>query len=377
MNKLIRVKINQLKIGVPVDYDIFDLKNQLLLKRGAVITSGYQLLQITAHGYCEEQEASGTNFNAHLIKPAGNHLNPFDVIERCAFRLGQIFFKVSQDLKAEAEILDICRELSTACDTNPDATLGAVHLLHGHAYTTIHPIHTATIAHFLCAQLGVDEDERLAIIAAALTCNISILELQEVLQTQDEPLSPEQKAVIQQHPQHGVDMLRANGISNELWLTIVAEHHERINGSGYPGGLTANDIAFGAKIVAVADAYSAMISPRIYRETNLSRDALIKFMHGRGKEFDESLCRLLVKNMGMFPPGSFVKLANDETAIVVRRNTNSDCPIVASMIAGDSSDYSTPIIRDTHATEYAVQGMVKRIWGEKLDLSEIWGYSEA
>jgi hypothetical protein len=375
MTDLIRIKINQLKIGVPVEYDIFDSEGQLLLKRGAVITSPYQLLRFTAHGYCEEQEDTPpTNFNSHLVRPAGHHLNPFEVIEGCAFRLGRIFFNIVQGQQAEEEILQVCRDLDSACSTNPDATLGAVHLLHGHAYTTIHPIHTATMAHFLCAHLGMEERETLAILAAALTCNISILELQEVLQTQDGPLSSEQRDEIQHHPRMSVEMLKENGINNELWLTIVAQHHERINGTGYPIGLSANDIDYGAKIVAVADAYSAMISPRLYRETNLSRDALDQFMHGKGQEFDETLCRLLVKNMGSYSPGSFVELANNETAVVVRRTANGDCPIVASIKADDGSIYSMPVIRDTHVTEYAVRGMVKRIWEHKLDLSEIWGY---
>lgn len=374
--KLIRVKLNQFNIGDTIDCDIYDSRGQLILKHGAVITSGHQLLQLTARGYYEDAplKTSDADDQRHDEHGASHQPNPFTIIEDCAFRLGRIFFHLSQSQQATDEILDVCHDIGRACAANPDATLGAVHLLHGHAYTTIHPIHTAVLVHFLCTILGAEKEETLSILAAALTSNISMLELQEILQTQDEPLSAEQKMEIQNHPTHSMEILKCNGVTDELWINIVHQHHERISGDGYPHGLIANDIVYGAKIIAVADAYSAMISPRIYRETNMAKDAQRKFLLGKGSDFDESLCRLLVKNLGVFPPGSFVKLANNDTAIVIHRSSDSLCPTVASVLTADGSSYLPPVIRDTRSADYFIQGMVPRSWTQKLDLSLIWGY---
>lgn len=379
---LVKVRATQFKVGEAVDSDIFDNNGLLLLKRGAVITSSHQLLQLTERGFCEPATIATNATNAarrqekdeSAEQPLEDDASPFLMIESCAFRLGRILYNLTQGQQQEKGILTLSRSLAKACEKDQDAALGAVHLLHGHAYTTIHPIHSAVLAHFLCSVLGTDEQETTAIVAAAFTSNIGMLDLQETLHTQTAPLTEPQKRGIQNHPTEGVELLKKNGINNDYWLKTVLEHHERINGEGYPQGLKGDDIVYGAKILAVADVYSAMISPRAYRETMIAKEALKNFLLSKGQDYDESLSLLLIKYMGVFPPGSFVKLANGDTAVVVRRGADSMCPAVASIIQPNNQLYIKPMLRDTRSPDFLIKGMVQRNPRLNLNLPMIWGY---
>lgn len=377
---LVKIRAKQFKVGESVDCDIFDNNGLLLLKRGAVITSTHQLLQLEERGLYEQSAAAAVSTPRRADKEEGaeqpleDDASPFLMIENCAFRLGRILYNLTQGQQSEKGILAVCRALAKACEKDQDASLGAVHLLHGHAYTTIHPIHSAVLAHFLCTVLGTEEEETLAVVAAAFTSNIGMLDLQETLHAQTAPLTEPQKRGIQNHPAEGVALLKKNGVTNDYWLKIVLEHHERINGEGYPQGLKGDDIVYGAKILAVADVYSAMISPRAYRETMIAKEALKNFLLSKGQDYDESLSLLLIKYMGVFPPGSFVKIANGDTAIVVRRGADSMCPTVASIMQPNNQLYMKPVLRDTRSPDFLIKGMVQRNPRLNLNLPMIWGY---
>ena len=102
--------------------------------------------------------------------------------------------------------------------------------------------------------------------------NMSILQLQDVLQAQQAPLTGEQKEVIQRHPETSAALLRERGVSDEIWLNAVLCHHEAIDGSGYPQGSKGDAIPMPAQLVSLADVYCARISNREYRRgRNASR----------------------------------------------------------------------------------------------------------
>lgn len=312
--KVFRVTSSALNVGDPVPWDVLDNTGKLLLKKGAVVTST-RVLELLVERGCYLPPADTLNAHATLGKAVPERtqgpFNPFEIIETCTFRLGRVLFNLTQKKDCTEMIQVIANDIMHACEKAPDATLGAVHLLHGHAYTTIHPIHVATLCYALCTAIKVPIAETRTIIAACLTSNIGMLELQEVLHDQTTPLSDEQKAQIQRHPQASVDILKASGINDPLWLEIVMQHHERSHGEGYPKGLKGDEIGRGAKILAITDCYSAMISPRSYKESMEASTALKTLFLERGKAYDETLAVLLIKYMGIFPPAP---LSNSTTA---------------------------------------------------------------
>ena len=374
--KTIKLNSRHVKVGDSLKWDVLDDKGRLLLKKGAVITSGKQALLIIERGIIQlaDAEALDNKQRSDTPRTGTGSFNPFEIIEQSAFRLSKVFYKLTQhdDVKEPANA--IVQRIIEACKKDSDATIGAVHLLHGHAYTTIHPIHTAVLCYSLCEALQLNDVETHTVMLAALTSNIGMLELQEELHHQINPLSDEQRQKIQQHPLESVKILTASGLNDGKLLEMVLQHHERSHGEGYPHGLKCEGIAQGAKIVALADVYSAMISPRSYRESMQVSNALKTLFLERGKEYDEILAVLLIKHLGVYPPGTFVQLANGETAVVVRRTDDKMTPKVACVVNNKGVPYSRPIARNSAEQQYHIKGMVSPKHQINLNLSNVWGY---
>lgn len=302
--------------------------------------------------------------------------NPFEIIDACADSLGQVLQQIEDHDDAEGIIIEVCNSIIQACESNTDATLGAVHISHKHPYSCLHPIYTAVLSYVLCRALDLTANEIENVLAAALTSNIAMLDLQEELQQQTTALSDEQKAKIEAHPKEGIKILKSCGIKNQDWLDIVHQHHERANGDSYPEGLTGDQIVIGAKILALADVYSAMISPRSYRESMEASDALKSVFMERGKECDETLAILLIKRMGVFPPGCYVNLKSGEIAIVVQRTEDPMKPKVVTLLNPAGRAYVSPVCLTTDTPEHHITGAAKHLEPDevKVELHRIWGY---
>jgi HD-GYP domain-containing protein (c-di-GMP phosphodiesterase class II) len=118
------------------------------------------------------------------------------------------------------------------------------------------------------------------------------------------PLEPWERRAIQEHPVAGQRLLEPYADSPEL-LAIVRSHHERWDGAGYPDGLEADQIPLGARIVAVADAYTAMVEPRPYREPLSCHLAQAELLEQAGRQFDPLCARA-----GFSITGSLLPAAN-------------------------------------------------------------------
>lgn len=112
------------------------------------------------------------------------------------------------------------------------------------------------------------------------------------------------------------------------WLEAVALHHEHHDGSGYPFGLQADAIPFGARLISAADVYCAAVSPRGYRPGRPPHEAMRLLFMGTNRIVDEALGRLLIRTLGTYPPGSLVELRSREPALVVERGAQMDQPRV-------------------------------------------------
>jgi len=371
-----KVSTGDFKVGDQLPWNVIDNKGNLLLKKGAVVTSERLHQILVDKGVYQPESATGTApTEKKTLESYKGPFNPFEIIETCTFRLGRVLYNLTQGKECSEAIDVIASDIMLACEKAPDAALGAVHLLHGHAYTTIHPIHVAALCYALCTAQKMSKEETHTIIAACLTSNIGMLELQETLHEQTTPLTDEQKKQIQIHPIQSAKILKAANITDPMWLKIVLQHHERTNGQGYPQGLKEEEIVKGARILALADCYSAMISPRDYKESMGASNALKQIFLDRGKEYDETLSVLLIKYMGVYPPGAYVMLNNGEIAVVVKRTSNNMAPKVASVFSASGTPYTRPIPRETTRDEFSIKGIVdtdeKRL---AFNIANIWGY---
>ncbi|MCZ4311899.1 phosphodiesterase [Comamonadaceae bacterium G21597-S1] len=196
-------------------------------------------------------------------------------------------------------------------------------------YSASHALVCAVLAHLIGAELGLPQDERDSMVHATLTMNIGMTALQDELAGQLERPTPDQQAGIDAHSALGRDILSALGIRDPLWLDIVAHHHHEIADNKPLATLTPVERL--ARIVRTVDRYGAMISPRKSRAGRSATDSVRSIINDAGEQGDE-IGHALVRAVGLCPPGTFVRLDNDEVAVVMRRSRKPNHPHVAIVL---------------------------------------------
>lgn len=184
--------------------------------------------------------------------------------------------------------------------------------------------------------------------------NISTIELQQELNHQKTPMNELQRKAIREHPEHSVQILRQLDIKDEIWLKAVLEHHEKLDGSGYPNQLKGDQLSYGTQIISLSDQYCARISPRGHKKPELHKGILRKIFLDEGHEIASDIEKLFIKELGLYPLGTVVKLANSEIAEVVQQGKTLDGPVVCACFHPDLDNYQHPTLRDTQEDKYKI-----------------------
>lgn len=200
-------------------------------------------------------------------------------------------------------------------------------------YGVLHPLQTGILMCLVGRRKDWHEARVATGVRAALTMNISISALQTELAHQEGALTDEQRELIRQHPLASVAMLRQLGVTDNDWLTAVAQHHEQANGKGYPLGLT--EIGILADALRTCDVFGAKMSSRVGRRGMLSPRAAAEIFRQRSAGYYGAT---IIGVMGLYPPGCLVRVSTGESAVVLRRTQDPKCPEVALLTdAGDNA----------------------------------------
>ena len=161
-------------------------------------------------------------------------------------------------------------------------------------YKVAHSQHTAELSKKLCKQLGLNEKTTDLVYYAGLLQNIGKITLPESLFTKQGKLSKEEWDKLQNHPNVGVNLLMNINFLSEV-IPYIHYHKERWDGGGEPEGLKGNSIPFGSRIIAVADAYTAMTSDRSYRSAMEKEEALAIIKQEAGQKWDPDVVNALAE----------------------------------------------------------------------------------
>lgn len=220
-------------------------------------------------------------------------------------------------------------------------------------YSVRHALACALVGDLTAQQLGWPVDERRVLAAAALSMNLSMTALQNDLAHRDRPLTPDQREAVQTHAARSAGMLRAGGVADALWLAVVERHH----GSG-GWGLTLATLEPAERLAHVlqrVDVFLAKLSPRAGRKGLLSpaaaREACVG-PDGRPDTVDAAILRVV----GFYPPGTWVRLANGEFGVALERGARADQPLVAGVADERRQPLAVPRLRRTEEAEHRVQG---------------------
>jgi putative nucleotidyltransferase with HDIG domain len=160
-------------------------------------------------------------------------------------------------------------------------------------YTRAHSERVGLASMMIARELGMDRERMETLRLAGVLHDVGKLGVPTRLLRKDGPLTAQERRLIELHPEYGDEMVRGIGFLGEARAAIL-HHHERVDGSGYPYGLTGHQIPECARVVAVADAFDAMTSTRSYRRARPVRAAVEELQRCAGAQFDPRMVRALV-----------------------------------------------------------------------------------
>ncbi|GAA5783804.1 hypothetical protein GCM10007860_20880 [Chitiniphilus shinanonensis] len=265
----------------------------------------------------------------------------------------------------------LVEQVQAACDRSPDVAIAMILLCQEEPYAVRHAVDVALVVELALRRVGHGASVRRSVVAAALTMNLGMTELQDQLTHQDFPPTPDQRQQIQLHPQHGRDLLRAMGVADTLWLDCVLQHHEIPDGSGYPNHLSGEQILFEARLIGLADRYCALLTQSAWRNA-LRPDSALQQTLAQG-DIDSKLGRLLTQTLGVYPPGAVVQLLRGEIAVVKRPGLIESAPLVMSLFDSHGRILVNRTERDTRHEENTVTGVLdSQKVARYFRLTEVW-----
>ena len=387
---LVSFSAEHLRVNGSLPFDVVDAAGALLMPKGAVIASDEQLRNLLSHRLFVDHEQTEQwrrglageidrmvrgNVSLKSIAqarseaptapslrpaPAAAALQPLPVeLSQLQLRLSALLREARPDAAWLARLLPLAQRLRQLVARDADALLYMLiqATTHEHSHYSTHHALVCAVTVELCADtLGWPVPQVDALRHAALTMNLGMTALQDALALQSVKPTPAQRAQIDRHAAVGAQMLRDAGVDDALWIEVVAAHHDEPRPAVALGAL--GDSERLRRLLRRVDVFTAKISPRKGRHgmpaTLAARDACL----GADGGLDE-IGAAVIKALGIYPPGSYVRLASGETAVVLHRGLRANRPKVASIARADGQPLGVPAVRDTGEPRHAVEGAVR------------------
>jgi HD-GYP domain-containing protein (c-di-GMP phosphodiesterase class II) len=359
-----RLGRGELRIGEPLAWDVYGENGALLVRRGYVPSSDAQADSLAGRGFIEDVAAETAAATAEplsvlrLLNQAIAQLEP--LLQRIAAGGGAVQAGLEQVALLVAQAVELDADVASAC---------ILHNQRAAPYAVRHGVDTAVVARIVAGAMKRPAAEMLSMTLAALTMNVATLRLQDA-----RGLTDEEKAQVRSHPERGAALLRQAGIADPLWLECVLAHHENEDGTGYPRVLVGDAIAFPAKLLALADRYCARVSDRPFRKPMLPNAALRDILLETRHAHDAHLGAVLIRELGIYPVGTFVRLLNGEVAVVSRKGLQSTTPWVQSFIGPRGAPLDVLLQRDTRGERSGIRDVLGADQVHApIRMDQVWG----
>lgn len=204
---------------------------------------------------------------------------------------------------------------------NPDALLCVSMIMHSSDYLANHSIHVATLICYFAQKLDMSKQDCEQLALVGYLFDIGMVRVAEDIRNKKGQLTQQEQAKIQEHVQHSLNILSPLKLSPECLLAIE-QHHERLDGSGYPNAYSGSKIHKFSRMLAIIDCYDALTSMRAHKKP-LSPAAAMKVLSNSDNGYDPKLVLQFIRCMGIYPVGSLVVLSNKRIALVTKTFKNA------------------------------------------------------
>lgn len=221
----------------------------------------------------------------------------------------------AQAAQLSGEVADEFAELFTT-EQNPYIHLMGDNVADESAY--FHSVNVTVLSLILARALGVSDRDTLREIAqGAVLHDVGKALVPGPILLKDEELSAPEMKLFQMHPAYGIKLMQAVPDLPKRVREIILFHHELCDGSGYPKGVQANSLDQAVRIVTIANAYDNLCNPRVLKRARTPSEALSHLFKNEAARYDKTALPAFIKSLGVYPPGTIVKLVSGRIGIVM------------------------------------------------------------
>ncbi|MCK7594341.1 HD-GYP domain-containing protein [Pseudomarimonas salicorniae] len=204
---------------------------------------------------------------------------------------------------------------------NPNAFAWLREMRRSSEYDYLHAMGSSIWAASFGRHLGMERTELEELALGGLLCDVGKTRVPAELLAQKGPLDEEAQRLVKLHVRHGLEILGETPGISSIVIEMVATHHERHDGSGYPQGLAGNDIPIFGRIGGIVDSYDAMTSERPYAVSLAPHKAVSELYNRRGTAFQPEMVEQFIQACGIYPTGSLVELSDGRVGVITAVNS--------------------------------------------------------
>ena len=318
--------MEKVKIGDILGQDIFDHSGSIMLRKGVSLTARYihNLYSLgISYLYVFDERLSD------IESPVNEELDGLKKQLAKSFRAmnKRIDFGLGCDMNDITSVLNDIIDFT--CDNKDVNDIFLGDLRSHDNYTYVHSLNTTLLSIFFATHKNIPKYKTLNLALGAFLHDIGKIDVPLYILNKNSNLTDEEFLIMKNHPIYGYNRSKLFTCLEEDTRRIILEHHERVNGSGYPFGKTGDEISLYSKIVSASDVYDALTGDRIYRKAFPHKEAYEHMLAGSGSLFDESIINIFKDHFYIYPVGIKVKLSDKSEGFVVMNNKGfPDKPIV-------------------------------------------------
>jgi HD-GYP domain-containing protein (c-di-GMP phosphodiesterase class II) len=240
-------------------------------------------------------------------------------------RAHRLLESVVEDIRAgnalaTETVQPVINDMVDSMTRNPDAMMWVAKMREKDIDLYGHGLSVAVSLVAFGRHLGYPKEQLSQLGMVGFLLDVGKIKLPRELLEKNARLTPAEYAIMREHVKLGLDILAEMPLLESTIVTGVAQHHERLDGSGYPQGLRSDEISVFGRMAAIADTFAALTRERPYAEAVSPHEALQKLSNWGGTQFQMEMVEQFIQSIGVFPVGSLVELSNGEVAVVVTHN---------------------------------------------------------
>jgi putative nucleotidyltransferase with HDIG domain len=230
---------------------------------------------------------------------------------------------------------------------NQDALLCISRLRDKDAYLLEHSVNVSILMTIFAKYLKLDEAIIEALATGALLHDIGKIKVPNAILNKPGRLTDDEFVIMRKHVEYSRDILQHTEGISAISLDVAANHHERMDGRGYPLGLQQQQLSMHARMIAIVDTYDAITAQRVYKNGQTCVKALKILRTDSPTHFDLDLVKQFISAIGMYPPGTLVMMDSEKLALVMENNPNSiTSPVVKVFYSAKHRRYVEPVTLD-------------------------------